>query len=239
MWRSDLRPIIPTIAAPTLLLTRASLPDAAGHTRYLEQHLNDARSVELAGDDATVYVGDTGPLIDEAEEFLTGIRSSADRDRVLATVLFTDIVDSTKQASTLGDRTWRETLDAHDSMVRRQLDRFRGREIKTTGDGFLATFDGPARAIHCGGAIRDGATQLGIPIRVGLHSGEVELRGDDIGGIAVHTAARVHALAGPGEILVSRTVVDLVAGSGINFDDRGEHALKGIPGRWRLFVVTD
>jgi class 3 adenylate cyclase len=239
MWTSDLRSILPTIAAPTLLLTRASWLEAAGHTHYLEQHLQQARSVDLTGEDAIVFVGDTAPLIDEVEEFLTGVRSSTERDRVLATVLFSDIVDSTKQAAALGDRTWRERLDAHDAMVRRQLDRFRGREIKTTGDGFLATFDGPARAIHCGRAVRDAAAQLGIALRIGLHTGEVELRGDDIGGIAVHTAARVQALAGREEIFVSRTVVDLVAGSGIEFDDRGEHELKGVPGTWRLFAVAD
>lgn len=171
------------------------------------------------------------------EHFLTGTSQLPEPDRVLATVLFSDIVDSTSQASAMGDRAWRDRLDSHDAMVRRQLARFRGKEVKTTGDGFVATFDGPARAIQCGCALRDGAQQLGVDVRVGLHSGEVELRGDDIAGIGVHTGARVLALAEPGEVLVSRTVADLVAGAGFDFDDRGEHELKGVPGSWRLYAV--
>lgn len=183
------------------------------------------------------FIGEVDAVIDEVREFVTGVRSDRVPDRVLATVLFSDIVDSTAQATAPGDRRWRQRLDAHDAMVRRELQRFRGREIKTTGDGFLATFDGPARAIHCACAIRDGAAHLGIDVRVGLHAGEVELRGENIGGIAVHTAARVQGCAQPGEVYVSRTVVDLVAGSGIVFDNRGEHELKGISHPWQLFTV--
>jgi len=182
-------------------------------------------------------MGDTTSMLDEIEEFLTGTRSASESDRVLATVLFTDIVRSTAQASAMGDRAWRDRTDAHDAMVRRQIDRFRGREVRSTGDGFLATFDGPARAIECGCAVREGARQLGMEIRVGLHTGEVELRGDDIGGITVNVAARVMAHAGPGNVVVSRTVTDLVAGSHFEFEDRGEHELKGVPGSWRLFAV--
>jgi class 3 adenylate cyclase len=237
MWRSDLRSIVPSISAPTLLLHPAADQEFESHTRYLAEHLSDARTVQLATHDKVAFVGDTAELVGEVEEFVTGVRSRPEPDRVLATVLFSDIVDSTAQASALGDRTWRQRLDAHDAMVRRALEQFRGREVKTTGDGFLAMFDGPARAIHCGCALRDGATHLGIALRIGLHCGEVELRGDDIGGIAVHTAARVQAHARPDEICVSRTVVDLVAGSGISFSDRGEHELKGIKGTWQLFAV--
>jgi class 3 adenylate cyclase len=181
---------------------------------------------------------DPDPLVEEIEEFLTGVRHGPQPDRVLATVLFTDIVGSTEHATRLGDRQWRSLLDDHDALVHRQLERFSGRLVKTTGDGLLATFDGPARAIRCGSAIRDGLQRLGIDIRVGIHTGEVELRGDDVGGVAVHIAARVQALGQPGEILVSRTVTDLVAGSGIEFEDLGEHELKGVPGTWRLFEVV-
>jgi class 3 adenylate cyclase len=176
--------------------------------------------------------------VDAIEEFVTGQLPAAALDRVLATVLFTDIVDSTAQATALGDRAWRYRLDDHDAVVRRHLTRFRGREIKTMGDGFLATFDGPARAIRCACAIRDEAGELGIGVRAGLHTGEIELLGDDIGGVAVNIGSRVAALAGPAEVLVSRTVTDLVAGSGISFEDRGEHELKGVPGLWRLFAVA-
>jgi class 3 adenylate cyclase len=176
-------------------------------------------------------------VLDEIEEFLTGMRSGAHADRVLATVLFTDIVDSTATSSEFGDRRWRELLDRHDAATRRQITRFRGREIKSTGDGFLATFDGPARAVDCARAIRDAARQLGIEVRSGVHTGEVEQRGDDIGGIGVHIAARVAALAQPGTVWASRTVNDLVVGSGIEFEDRGEHELKGVPGAWRLYEV--
>jgi class 3 adenylate cyclase len=190
--------------------------------------------VELSGTDHYPWEQDADEVLGEIEEFLTGDRSDPEYDRVLATILFTDIVDSTGRASALGDAAW---LDAHDDMVRRQLDRFGGREIKTTGDGVLATFDGPARAIRCAQAVREGATRLGLDIRAGLHTGEIERRGSDVGGIAVHIGQRVSALAASGEILVSSTVKDLVAGSRIEFEDRGERDLRGVPGRWKLFAV--
>ena len=185
-----------------------------------------------------MYLGDSDAVVDEVEEFLTGNRHVPDTDRVLATVLFTDIVGSTEHAAQLGDRRWRHLLDGHDAAVRRQLDRFRGREIKTAGDGFLATFDGPGRAIQCACAIRDALRALGVDVRIGVHTGEIELRGHDVAGLAVNIGARVTALARGGEVLVSSTVKDLVAGSGIPFEDRGEHELKGVPGVWRLFAVT-
>ena len=178
-------------------------------------------------------------MLDEIEEFLTGVRPLPAVERVLATVLFTDIVDSTKRAVELGDERWKELLGRHDAQVRRQLERFHGREVNTTGDGFLARFDGPARAIRCAMAIRDVLRSLGLEVRAGVHTGEVELRDDDISGIAVHIAARVAAAAGAGEVLVSRIVVDLVAGSGLSFAARGEHALKGVAGEWGLFGVED
>jgi class 3 adenylate cyclase len=236
----DVREILPFIRVPVLVLHRRDsrlIPAASG--RHLATHIPGATYVELPGADLLYWVGDADVLLDEIEEFLTGVRHGPEPDRVLATVLFSDIVNSTAQASAVGDRAWRDRLDAHDAVVRRQLDRFRGREIKTTGDGFIATFDGPARAIECGCAIRDGARGVDIEVRVGLHTGEIELRGDDIGGVTVNIGARVAALAGAGEVLVSRTVTDLVAGSGIVFDDRGEHELKGVPGTWRLYAVVD
>ena len=178
-------------------------------------------------------------MLGEIEEFLTGARGTSNTDRMLATILFTDIVDSTKRAAGTGDRRWRELLDNHDRMAGRQVHRFGGRQVKTTGDGILATFDGPARAIQCGLALCEGARQLGMEVRVGLHTGEVERRGDDVAGIGVHIAARVQACAQPGEVWVSRTVTDLVTGSAIVFSDRGEHQLKGVPGAWQLFAVED
>jgi class 3 adenylate cyclase len=184
-----------------------------------------------------MYVGGSDTVIGEIEEFLTGVRHVGDTDRVLATVLFTDIVGSTERAAELGDRAWRDLLDRHDQTVRRQIERFRGREVKTVGDGFVATFDGPGRAIHCACAIRDAVRALGIEVRAGLHTGEIEVRGDDVAGMAVHIGARVASCAGSGEVLVSATVKDLVVGSGIEFVDRGQHELKGVPGTWRLFTV--
>jgi class 3 adenylate cyclase len=178
-------------------------------------------------------------ILDEVEEFLTGVRAGVPSDRVLATVLFTDIVDSTKRASELGDAAWRELLDRHDAAVRRQLDRFRGTEVKTVGDGFLATFDGPARAIQCAVAVRENLQPLGLDVRAGIHTGEIERRGEDVGGIAVHIGARVAGLADAGEVLASSTVKDLVVGSGIEFESRGSHALKGVPDEWRLFAVRN
>jgi class 3 adenylate cyclase len=238
-FETDLRPLLPTIQAPTLVLCRSGDQQAGpDHARYLAEHIPGAKLVELPGADNLMYVGDTEPLLAEVEVFLTGTRHAPETDRVLATVLFTDIVASTEQASRLGDRQWRALLDEHNSLARRILEKFSGRLVKTTGDGLLATFDGPARAIRCGCAVREEVKQLGLEIRVGLHTGEVELGRDDIGGVAVHIAARVVALAGPGEVLVSRTVTDLVAGSGIEFQDRGEHELKGVPGMWRLYAVV-
>ncbi|MFQ5931783.1 MAG: adenylate/guanylate cyclase domain-containing protein, partial [Nitrospiraceae bacterium] len=191
-----------------------------------------------SGVDHFAWVGDVDALLDEVEEFLTGVRRGPEIERVLATVLFTDIVGATEHAAQLGDRRWRDLLNSHHASVRRELDRFRGHEVDTAGDGFLATFDGPARAIRCGCAISKSVRQLGVEVRVGMHTGECELIGDKVGGIAVHIGARVAAMARGGEVLVSSTVKDLVAGSGIQFESRGTHALKGIPGEWALFAVT-
>jgi class 3 adenylate cyclase len=206
--------------------------------RYLAERISGAKYLELDGIDHFPQVGNTDALLDEIEEFLTGARPAAELDRVLATVLFTDVVGSTERAATLGDRRWRDLLEQHHAAVRRELGRFRGREVNTAGDGFLTTFDGPARAIRCARAITEAVRPLGLAIRAGLHTGEIELASDDIAGLAVHIAARVAALAGPAEVLVSSTVKDLVAGSGLHFEDRGAHALKGVPGEWRLFAVA-
>jgi class 3 adenylate cyclase len=238
-FATDLRSLLPTIQAPTLVLCRSG--DQLGgpaHARYLADHIPGAKLTELPGVDNLFYVGDADAAVDEVEEFLTGTRNPVKADRVLATVLFTDIVGSTARAAELGDSKWRELLDAHDRAVRRQLDRFRGREIDTVGDGFLATFDGPGRAVECACAIRDAVRALGVEVRAGLHTGEVELRDDDIAGIGVHVAARVLSHAGAGEVLTSAAVPLLVAGSGIEFEDRGEYELKGVPGSWKLYAVT-
>jgi class 3 adenylate cyclase len=236
---SDLRAVLPTITTPTLVLHRRDnryYPVQLG--RYLAAHIPGARYVELAGADHFWWAGDAASVADAIEEFLTGSVGDRQPDRLLATVLFTDIVGSTTQAAELGDRRWRELLDTHDHLVRRQLERARGREVNTTGDGFLAAFDGPARAIRCALAVRDAAHQIGVEVRAGLHTGEVEQRGQDLAGIAVHLAQRVSALAGSGAVFVTRTVVDLVAGSGIEFADLGEHQLKGVPDTWRVFSVV-
>jgi pimeloyl-ACP methyl ester carboxylesterase len=234
----DVRAVLPTIAVPTLVLHRAGdLPVAAMNGRYMAEQIPGARYVELPGDDHVPWVGDTEAVVAEIEEFLTGGRHAPEHDRVLATVLFTDIVGSTQRAGELGDRRWRELLERHDELSRAAFDRFGGREVKATGDGFLATFDGPARAIRCAGEISDAVRPLGIEIRSGVHTGECEQRGGDLGGMAVHIGARVAATAGPGETLVSSTVKELVVGSGIEFDDRGVETLKGVPGEWRLFAV--
>jgi class 3 adenylate cyclase len=239
MFDTDLRSLLPTVRVPTLVLCRSGDQTAGpDHARYLADHIPGAKLVELPGEDNLMYVGDGDALADEVEEFLTGARHVPETDRVLATVLFTDIVGSTERAAELGDRRWRDLLDAHDRAVRRQLERFRGKEVSTRGDDFLATFDGPGRAIECACAIRDAVRALGIEVRAGLHTGEIEVRGDDVAGMAVHIGARVSALAGPGEVLVSSTVKDLVAGSGIDFEDRGEHELKGVPGSWHLYSVN-
>jgi len=237
LW-ADVRPLLSLLRVPTLILHRRdNALTRVGHGRYLAEHIPEARYMELPGADDLYWVGDTDTMLDEIEEFLTGARRGPRADRVLLTVLFTDIVGSTAQMAQLGDRRWRDLLDRHDVATRRQLVRFRGREIKTTGDGVLATFDGPARAVSCACAIRDAAAELGLEIRAGVHTGEVELRGEDIGGMAVHIAARVAALAEPRQVLVSRTVVDLMVGSGITTQERGEYDLKGVPGRWRLSAV--
>jgi class 3 adenylate cyclase len=236
---ADVRHVLPAIRVPTLVLHRRDdayrRPD---HWRYFAADIPGAKYVELSGRDNLPYVGHQDAVLDEVEEFLTGVRHGPEPDRVLATVLFTDIVGSTQRAAELGDRKWRDLLEDHDALVRTELDRFRGREVNTAGDGFLAIFDGPARAIRCAHAIAERARGLGLEVRSGLHTGEIELAGDDVRGIAVHIGARTAALAGPREVLVTSTVKDLVTGSGIEFDDRGEHALKGVPGEWRIFLVT-
>ena len=233
----DVRWALPQIQAPTLVLhvdDSPLIPQA--HGRYLAEHIEGATFHALPGGDAGASAD--YDLADEVEEFLTGKRHVVEVDRILTTVLFTDIVGSTERAVALGDQRWRTLLDAHDHAVREQLRRFRGKEIKTTGDGFMASFDGPARAIRCAGAISVAVEHLGIQVRLGMHTGECEVRGDDLGGLAVHIAARIGGLAAAQEILVSGMVKDLVAGSGIEFDDRGDHELKGVPGSWRLFAVT-
>jgi class 3 adenylate cyclase len=204
--------------------------------KYLADHISGAKYVELPGRNMYHFVEPWRPSFQEISEFLTGHRAEVADDRVLATVLFTDIVDSTRRAAEIGDRDWRALLDAHDAVVRSQLSRFRGREVNTSGDGFLAMFDGPQRAIRCAMAIRDAVQTLGIEVRAGLHTGECEVRGHDIGGIAVHIGARVSALAGPNEVLVSSTLRDLVIGSGLEFEERGSYELKGVPSEWRLFA---
>jgi pimeloyl-ACP methyl ester carboxylesterase len=233
----DIRQLLPAIRVPTLVLHRSD-EVLAPASRYLGERIAGARVVELPGADHMPWLGDQSAVLDEIEEFLTGVRPHPALDRVLATVLFTDIVGSTELVADLGDRRWRDLLERHNAVVRRELDRFRGRELSTAGDGFLATFDGPARAVACAVSIRDAAKALGLQIRFGLHTGELELVGSDIRGIAVHTGARVAAKAGPGEVLASSTVRDLVAGSGLEFDDRGSHELKGVPGEWHLYAVA-
>jgi class 3 adenylate cyclase/pimeloyl-ACP methyl ester carboxylesterase len=235
----DISDIISTIRVPTLVIHRTddTVISVEGG-RFLATHIPGARYLEFPGIDHLPFIGDNaGDIGDAIEEFLTGSRPPVAVDRVLSTVLFTDIVGSTEKAATLGDHRWHDLLDHHHAAIRRSLSRFRGREIKTTGDGVLATFDGPARGVRCACAIADEIRPLGIEVRAGLHTGECEMIGDDVGGIAVHIGARVAALAGAGEVLVSGTVRDLVAGSGLRFGDRGNHLLKGVPGDWRIFAV--
>jgi class 3 adenylate cyclase len=235
----DVRDVLPTIQMPTLVIHRRDDIDVkVEEGRWIAKHIPGAKYVELPGDGDTLWAGDTDAIVDEVEEFLTGVRRGPEPERVLATVLFTDIVGSTHLAARLGDRRWRELLHTHQDVVRHELDRFRGREVDTAGDGFLATFDGPARAIRCACAIRDRMGPLGLEIRGGVHTGECELVNGSVRGIAVHTGARIAAEARADEVLVSQTVRDLVAGSGIEFDDRGESELKGIQGRWRLYAVS-
>lgn len=239
LYTTDVRHCLPDIRVPTLVMQRADNPVfAIGHARYLAEHIPGAKLIELPGPDLLYWVGDTGPMLDEIEEFLTGVRGGSGVERVLATVLFTDIVGSTDRAAQLGDGRWRDLLDRHDQSVRTQIERFRGHEVKTVGDGFVATFDSPGRAIECALAIRETLKAFAIGIRAGIHTGEIEVRGDDVAGMAIHIGARVSSLAGPGEVLVSSAVPPLVAGSGIEFTDRGEHELKGVPGTWRLLAVN-
>ncbi len=234
----DIRHVLPAVRVPTLLLH--SVNDRTievGASRYMAGRIGGAKLVELQGIDHIPWGCDRDVIADEIEEFLTGARHGADSNRVLATVLFTDIVGATERAARLGDQGWHDLLDSHHALIRRELANFRGREVDCAGDGFLATFDGPARAVRCACAISEGVRALGLEIRAGLHTGECELMGDKLGGIAVHTGARVAALAQAGEVLVSSTVKDLVAGSGLSFQDRGTQSLKGVPGEWRLFAV--
>ncbi len=234
----DVRDVLPSIRAPTLLLHRRDdrLIDVR-HSRYLAEHVPGARYVELPGEDNLIVVGDSERVLAEVEQFLTGTHTPPEPDRVLATVLFTDIVGSTETLARLGDRRWRDLVTRHDELSRAQVARYRGRPVKSLGDGWLATFDGPARAIRCALALREAVAELGIELRAGLHTGECEAIGEDLGGLAVHIGARVGAMAEPREVLVSGTVKDLVVGSGIDFADRGEHSLKGVPGTWRLWAV--
>jgi class 3 adenylate cyclase len=232
----DVRNILPATRVPTLILHRtAERVLDVRHARYMAQHIPSAKLIELEGEDHQPWLGDSDTILNEIEKFLTGKQQVLEPDRVLATVLFTDIVGSTERAAALGDRPWRELLEAFYAKVREVLKQYRGREINTTGDGFLAAFDGPARAIRCAGAICDALHPLKLEVRCGVHTGECEVVGNDLAGIAVHTGARVAGHADPGEVLVSQTVRDLVAGSGLSFKDRGMHALKGVPNEWRLF----
>jgi class 3 adenylate cyclase/pimeloyl-ACP methyl ester carboxylesterase len=235
----DVRAVLPTVRVPTLVVQHADdpfIPSEWG--RYVADHILGAKYVELPGRNLYHFVEPWRQSFQEIYEFLTGHQAEVADDRVLATVLFTDIVDSTRRAAEIGDRDWHALLDAHDAVVRAQLARFRGREVNTSGDGFLAMFDGPQRAIRCAMAIRDAVQALGIEVRAGLHTGECEVRGNDIGGIGVHIGARLSALAGPNDMLVSSTLRDLVIGSGLEFEERGAHELKGVPGEWRLFAVA-
>jgi pimeloyl-ACP methyl ester carboxylesterase len=235
----DVRDVLPSIRVPTLVMHRTD--DSfikVEHSRYIASKVPGARFVELQGGDNMFSIGDSEALIGEIEEFLTGTRHEREPDRMLATVLFTDICDSTQKAAELGDRGWRYLLERHDALFRQALTRHRGREVKRTGDGFLATFDGPARAIRCAASIADSMGSLGLQVRAGLHTGELEVMDGDLGGLAVHIAARVMSCAGPNEVLVSGTVKDLVVGSGIDFEDRGQRELRGVPGEWRLYAVN-
>ncbi len=233
---ADNRRLLPLIRLPTLIIQRTDTP-LVGHGRYLAEDISHSKLVELPGVDLLYWVGDSGPMLDEIEEFVTGVRGGSGAERVLATVLFTDIVGSTERAAKLGDGRWRDLLNRHDQSVRTQIQRYRGREVKTMGDGLVATFDSPGRAIECAVAIRETLKTFDINVRAGIHTGEIEVRGDDVAGMAVHIGSRVSTLAGPGEVLVSSTVKDLMAGSDVAFAARGENELKGVPGTWRLFAV--
>ncbi|HSL25843.1 MAG TPA: adenylate/guanylate cyclase domain-containing protein [Acidimicrobiia bacterium] len=236
----DVTSVLSVIRVPTLLLYRLGDPDVkVEEGRYIASRIPQAKLVELPGSDHFFWAGDAEPMLEEIEEFVTGHRVAAEPERVLATVLFTDIVGSTAFAARIGDAKWRTLLGRHEGMVREEVRKWRGQVVKTTGDGVLARFDGPARAIRSALGIVRGGRELGIDVRAGIHTGEAEIIGEDLGGIAVHIGARVAALAGQGEVLVSRTVKDLVAGSGIEFEDGGNHTLKGVPGEWQLFVVRE
>jgi class 3 adenylate cyclase len=239
LTESDVRDTLARITAPTLIMHRRDclFVDIA-HGRYLAEHIAGSRYVELPGADSLHWIGETAPMLDEIEEFMTGMRGGFDAERVLTTIVFTDIVGSTEHAAALGDGRWHALLDNHDNVVRHELERFRGREVNTVGDGFVALFTSPSVAIDCAEAIVDAVRPLGIEVRVGIHAGEVEVRGADIAGMAVHIGARVGALAGPGEVLVSSTVREIVTGSRRMFEERGEHELKGVPGRWRVHALV-
>jgi class 3 adenylate cyclase len=236
-WQVDLRPVLPSIRVPTLALYRQDTV-VAEQAKYVAEHIEGAEQVELPGADHLFFAGDTAAMLDAVEEFLTGRLAKRHSERVLATMLFTDFVGSTERLSHLGDHRWKELLKTHDTLVGAEVERFRGRMVKSTGDGVLVIFDGPGRAIRCACAIRESVASLGIDVRAGLHTGEIELVEEDVAGLAVHIAARVVAKAGAGEVLVSSTVRDLVAGSGIEFDYRGEYGLKGVPTSWKLYAVT-
>jgi class 3 adenylate cyclase len=235
----DVRDRLPRVAVPTLIVHRDNPAfSPVEHAHYLAERIPGSRLVELPGQDSLYWVGDTGPMLDEIEEFITGVRGGSDAERLLTTIMFTDIVGSTERAAALGDHRWRDLLDNHDRIVRHELQRFGGREVNTAGDGFVATFTSPSAAIACADAIVDAVRLLGIEVRVGIHAGEVEVRGADVAGMAVHICARVAALAGPSEVLVSSTLRDIVTGSRHRFGDRGETALKGVPGYWRLYALV-
>ena len=237
--RIDIRDILPAIRVPTLVLQRSrDRLVHSGHGRYLAERIAGARLVELDGDDHVWFWGNAEPILAEVEEFVTGVRPAPSSDRFLTTILFTDIVRSTDLAAELGDRRWRELLRAHHDRIRDELARHGGTEIDMAGDGVFATFDGPARAVHCAAAVLTRVRELGLDVRAGVHTGECERLGDKVTGIAVHSCARISALAAEGEILVSSTVKDLVAGSGLRFEERGEHVLKGVPDKWRLYAVV-
>jgi class 3 adenylate cyclase len=235
----DVREALPRIQAPTLVMHR---PDElvwdVRHSLYLAEHIPAARYVALEGRDSLDFVGDSEAIIEEVQEFLTGVRGGGERARALLTVMFTDIVDSTRRASELGDARWRDLLSRHDELVRKELSRFGGREVKTMGDGFLVTFNSPSSALRCATAVTDAVRESGIEVRIGVHTGECELIGDDVGGMAVHIAARVNGLAGPGEVLVSSAASGAVAGGPYEFEDRGAHELKGVPGTWHLYALA-
>ncbi|MDT5219929.1 MAG: hypothetical protein QOF15_2034, partial [Mycobacterium sp.] len=236
--QADVRETLTRISALTLILHRIGanfIPVVQG--RYLAEHIAGSRFIELPGQDVLYWVGDAAAMLDEIEEFVTGVRGGADAERVLTTIMFTDIVGSTRRAAELGDNRWRDLLDNHDNIVRHEIQRFGGREVNTAGDGFVATFSSPSAAIACADAIVDAVRVLSIEVRIGIHAGEVEVRGADVAGMAVHIGARVSALAGASEVLVSSTLRDIVTGSRQSFVERGEHALKGVPGEWRLYAL--